>query len=78
MKTEKPFASLSEGATEILNKMKTEIDKLYPAMKDDKKNRGPRYWCWNVIVGEIIKKFEEEKIIEREGSGIYVFQKSVY
>jgi hypothetical protein len=77
-KTEKPFESLAEGVTEIMNKMKADIDKLYPPVKDDEKNRGPRYWCWNVIVSDVIKKFEEEKIIEREGSGIYVFQKSVY
>ncbi|SYZ72911.1 exported hypothetical protein [Candidatus Zixiibacteriota bacterium] len=52
-------------------------DELVDAFAGDKiyELPGARYWAWNLIVSSVINRLEKEKVLSREGSGVYLLNK---
>jgi|WetSurMetagenome_2_1015567.scaffolds.fasta_scaffold55495_3 hypothetical protein len=73
--TKEPLAILAGDAIGNIRNLKTKIEMELAGSKNARHIRGIRYWCWNLIVTEVIKKLETDKVLIREGSGLYMFER---
>jgi hypothetical protein len=66
---------LAGDSPQIINKLKTRIETELAGSKNVSHLLGVRYWCWNLIVTEAIKKLEVDNVLAKEGSGLYLFER---
>ncbi len=71
-----PAKSLLPGTAETVSTLLGNLEVSFAGMAFDKYQRGAKYWCWNIVVTRLLDKFEENGIMEKEGSGLYTFQKA--
>jgi len=77
-KTEKMLAMLSNGMKEPIENLKAKLDAKFPIEKANSKMLGARYWCWNYIVEKLIVRLENDKLIERDNSDVFMMQETEY
>jgi hypothetical protein len=73
-----PLSILMDGTSEHLNALKKRVDQTFGSANSDPLRRGTRYWCWNLVVTQLMDRFEKENILEKEGASIYVLQRVDY
>lgn len=73
-----PLSNLMDGTSEFIVRLKHEVGSAFYAKDMLRFIRGIRYWCWNLIVSDLMDRFEENGVLERENAGVYVFQKVDY
>jgi hypothetical protein len=71
-----PAKSLLPGTAEPVNALLGILEESFAGAAFDKYQRGAKYWCWNIVVTRLLDKLVENGILEKEGSGLYNFQKA--
>lgn len=73
-KIRKPMSILMDGTNEHIENLKVQMDNIFAGTFYDTNNKGARYWCWNLVVTRLMKKFEDENIFERDNTQLYRLQ----
>ncbi len=73
MKVQIPVSMLNKGTESIISKLQYDVDKVFNTDNQGAYIKGARYWCWNLVVQELVEKLEAKKIIEQEGEGTFSF-----
>ena len=66
---------LAHGAGTSVANLKAEITKMFSGPPYGTYFRGARYWCWNLIVTELLDKLTKGNLLTGEGSGFYILNK---
>lgn len=70
-----PLSILMDGTSEHLVKLKKQVDQTFGSTDDNMLRHGTRYWCWNLVVTQLLDRLESERVLDKEGVGIYVLQR---
>ena len=74
-KVREPLSVLMDGTTEHVENLKNRMDNIFAGSFYDTNNKGARYWCWDLVVTELMKKFEDKNILKKDKTRLYRFQK---
>jgi hypothetical protein len=66
---------LAQGTGTSVADLKAEITKMFSGPPYGTYFRGARYWCWNLIVTELLDKLTKGNLLTREESGFYILNK---
>jgi hypothetical protein len=69
-----PLSILMDGSTEYTAELKRKLAEVFEKDQDRSYIHGARYWCWNVLVGDLMEKLEKTNVLAREGSGNFLMQ----
>ncbi len=73
-KVEPALAYLDKGTAGASSALKDEITKYYTGAKAHS-IPGTRYWTWNLVVTSLMSRFEKNKLMEKEGTGLYLLNR---
>ncbi len=71
----KPVSLLMQDTGEPVDSLRTAIDKALDGYMYKQYGEGARYWCWNLVVTQLMDKLVENGIIQKEESQLYSFQR---
>jgi hypothetical protein len=75
-KTRPSVSGLAENTAPVIDRLQSKTDELIARSNNRTYARAVKYWCWSMVVGELMEKFEENGILKRDGNGIFLFQKA--
>jgi hypothetical protein len=67
---------LSEGISGYLDKLEAGLHDVFGKEGDQGYIKGARLWSWSLVVDHLVEKLEKNNIIEKEGTGLFVMQKT--
>lgn len=76
-KAQIPVSMLMDGATPYVENLKKIIEQEFSVPQENRYLLGVKYWCWNLVVGEVMNELELSGLVEREGYGFYSLQKAL-
>jgi hypothetical protein len=68
---------LIEEKDRSIAELKTELTRQFALSPNGANMKAIRLWCWNVVVTDLMKKLELNKIITKEGNGFYIYQRTI-
>jgi predicted transcriptional regulator len=71
-----PLSILAEGVNDHITDLEKALFDNFPDDKDKDSFRGVRYWCWGLVIDKLMDKLVENKVLEIEGKGVFLFQKT--
>lgn len=69
-----PLSVLMDGTIEATTDLKAEMDDVFDGTFYDTNNKGARYWCWDIVVTRLMKKLENNNILEEDDIRLYRLQ----
>ncbi len=76
-KAQIPVSMLMDGAIQHVENLKKAVEMEFNTREEGRYLRGVKYWCWNLVVGEVMKELESMGLLEKEGFGTYSLQKAL-
>jgi len=66
-----PLSVLMDGTIEYVDKLKGQLADVFAGTYYDTNNKGTRYWCWDIVVTQLMNKLVENNIIEKDKVQLY-------
>ncbi|HHI02494.1 MAG TPA: hypothetical protein ENL22_03110 [candidate division Zixibacteria bacterium] len=75
-KVREPLSILMDGTIEHIESLKKQMENIFSDSFYDTNNKGARYWCWDLVVTRLIKRFEDENILDKDSPRLYRLQET--
>jgi hypothetical protein len=69
-----PISVLMDGTMEHVDRLREKVHEIFGNGNYERFQHGIKYWCWDMVVTELVKRLEKDRLLEKEGDGIYTFQ----
>ncbi len=73
-----PISLLMVDTYKPMETLKKEVETVMAGSSFEKYKRGALYWCWNLVVTEVMDKLTADGTMKKEGAGLYSFQRVDY